>query len=1346
MNIRRFSILTAGVIAAIIAFVLVAGIIIYLIFLLPPVQRYTLEIAQNKINSSISGKVKAGNIRTNLFSFVELNNIMATLPDRPCDSIFVKHLTVHFQLLALISHTIHISAIDINEIDAMISIPHDGKLKIPLIPRKTAKPNKKQNVSATKWKFIIESVRLRKIQATYSDKNSNFTGHIKDGLIDGRLTNHYVLPVSITVPQGYFTSPWWSGNIERIESSVLITKDFLNIKELIVESPGTSCRGSGQIPFVKNGIWDLSVSVKSSLEPLVILREFSPLSQCGLLNADMSWKGTFRRPLLFLDFRGKGLRLYNVNIDSLKLTGKYSEDALKASMSVFSHAAQVYGKMSAKIDKFFTLFDLKDYSSSFQISLSDLSYLHKRLPQLNFSGHEKTTLSLSADGNGFNFPYEITFQSNTERLSGEPVYIAGSLKTSQWNFSGDWGKNNFKGTGFIYNFHKIDGSINAIINEPSVISMLFIGQRTSGSLNATADLSGTISDPSILLNINIDKLQWRDVAAEKVVSKLSFNNKKTFIENAEGKLSGALDSVLNYFGIDSSGGNFSADFKASGPTSGLSARVNLGGTDFYYKKLRFDSLKGTLLKDADGKVTWQRTEITKNNSKIESEGTFKIGKTPVFGSFFKINKKDKNHWKDGGLGRIDGKISGENIDAVFSTVSLDLSSISSILALQDTINGALSSKGNLGGSIHNPQIGAHINIVNPGYETFTLGKMDGDIFLKDSLFIMNDSKIALTDSSTFNVSVRYPMIPSKGWQIDTFGTKKAIITIRSDSFDLRGLKSLLGNRVRANGPCSINLVLANSEGPWRVNGKVAVTGGHIAYLPMSIEAEIIKFNSTFGGTIKYPEATFGLSTGISRIRSAKIDSSVFEGTLKGDTLHLVRGYASFENGGELKVKGTVPLVNFDSLFTSADPGLEFEMTRIPLSLLESFIPDFHVKSGTLAGNGKIIIHNGKLCSQGNLHLDKGILSFDWLDSDIGPLNGDFSLRGDSLIINSLKGKMGKGKIEATGNTAILQGGFFHIDIAAKGSDITLQMTDLINLNIRTMSVRLTDEGKGYLIEGNMFLGPTTFVRDIRINDLLEMSKEKNSFLRQNDPLNKWVLKIDVGLQQNFFINMNLGNLQLDGNIAVSGTAASPQYLGEIKVVQGYLNYLDRQFEISKGLLIFDNPFVLNPIFEISASSDVFAYAPGSIQPITYMINLSLTGNLEHPVILLSSVPQLSEPDILSVLTLGTTLNAVGSDVASRIGSLVGQELLGLGARRLGKILGLESLSISGGLIGSGSGPSVTLTKSISQRIIVTYQTGITNLNQQRFSAILRLFPFLYLVGGTDQSGNADIKLNYRIYR
>jgi len=287
------------------------------------------------------------------------------------------------------------------------------------------------------------------------------------------------------------------------------------------------------------------------------------------------------------------------------------------------------------------------------------------------------------------------------------------------------------------------------------------------------------------------------------------------------------------------------------------------------------------------------------------------------------------------------------------------------------------------------------------------------------------------------------------------------------------------------------------------------------------------------------------------------------------------------------------------------------------------------------------------------------------------------------------------------------------------------------------------------VRGKIILSPTSYLRDISIVGTLNQIQAGVDARREPDPFLQSVrLRLDLDLANNMNVNMNLGSAQLDGRLTVGGSAAEPSIVGEVKVVDGFVYYLDRKFKITEGTLFNPDMTAVNPTLNIVAKSDVTTYSP-TARAESFTITLTLIGTLENPVVRFTADPALSELDILSILTFGERMGGMGSHTNDRLMSIAAQQALGLGARRLERILNVDRISVSDvtGTGGSQSaGATVGVTKRFSNRLNMTYETNTGNLSDRKVTAQYRLVPNLYLEGQTTSDGENALDLIFRYSR
>jgi len=215
-----------------------------------------------------------------------------------------------------------------------------------------------------------------------------------------------------------------------------------------------------------------------------------------------------------------------------------------------------------------------------------------------------------------------------------------------------------------------------------------------------------------------------------------------------------------------------------------------------------------------------------------------------------------------------------------------------------------------------------------------------------------------------------------------------------------------------------------------------------------------------------------------------------------------------------------------------------------------------------------------------------------------------------------------------------------------------------------------------------------------------------------------------------------------------GRPSKPILAGQVSIPEGDVFYLDREFEVKEGVFLFSNPNELDPEIHLTAETEVISYQ--GMEASTYVITFSAQGLLSELETNFSSSPQLDNSDIIALLTLGVTRTQMtqgggsGSVLGDRAKELAGEKVSGLIARKAGKLLGLDEVTVTGNLFDFGDnwGPQLVISKNISPRTKVTYSTNVGHMNDQSFRVAYQLTSTLSLEGETDESGNSTLSIIY----
>ena len=239
-------------------------------------------------------------------------------------------------------------------------------------------------------------------------------------------------------------------------------------------------------------------------------------------------------------------------------------------------------------------------------------------------------------------------------------------------------------------------------------------------------------------------------------------------------------------------------------------------------------------------------------------------------------------------------------------------------------------------------------------------------------------------------------------------------------------------------------------------------------------------------------------------------------------------------------------------------------------------------------------------------------------ADARPLfkNIDFAVRlkNDGVKIEKFKAEKGTGRVKV--------GGYYHFpkdeDDGADDGDETTRLTidfDQASLTYpiaflksfeSNLSGTVTISGSEtpYMVEGNLAINRSRSSREVDLrNEIVNSfrSQKVKSQTSNIDPL----LNFDLTISADHSINILNRNMQmvLSSNLHLTGSDVTPLMSGQVEINRGKFDY-KREFQMQKGLIIFDDPVKIDPNLDITAFCEVSSYR----------VFLTITGTASDPIV------------------------------------------------------------------------------------------------------------------------------------
>lgn len=250
----------------------------------------------------------------------------------------------------------------------------------------------------------------------------------------------------------------------------------------------------------------------------------------------------------------------------------------------------------------------------------------------------------------------------------------------------------------------------------------------------------------------------------------------------------------------------------------------------------------------------------------------------------------------------------------------------------------------------------------------------------------------------------------------------------------------------------------------------------------------------------------------------------------------------------------------------------------------------------------------------------------------------------------------------------------------------------------------------------------------------EVAREKR---RETRPFTRNLkLDVNIGAENQIFLDGFGLNAELKGKVAISGTAARPALSGQMETVRGRWDFFGRTFTITRGKAILSENNLTAPLIDIRAEAeadDVLAIA-------------QITGTTDNPTIDFSSIPSLPKDEILARVMFGENLNSISPYQALQLADML-RSLSGDGGgsinplSKLQNALGIDELKINNN---SGNSEDVTVGvgKYVQENIYLEVEGGGAE-NSGKFSVEVDLTPNISVETEARQTAESAVRLNYK---
>ena len=382
---------------------------------------------------------------------------------------------------------------------------------------------------------------------------------------------------------------------------------------------------------------------------------------------------------------------------------------------------------------------------------------------------------------------------------------------------------------------------------------------------------------------------------------------------------------------------------------------------------------------------------------------------------------------------------------------------------------------------------------------------------------------------------------------------------------------------------------------------------------------------------------------------------------------------------------------------------------------------------------------------GRVHIDNASVRAADFPTGLSAIKGDLIFDTTRLFFSEVTAEVGGGTLQLSGSVNYGESGMRY------------------DLNTSTERVRIRyPEGMSWLLGGNLRLTGTTnsgivsgrvtvqrvlLTQGLESAGVLVSSKEGISGPTTDSPfLRNLQFDIEAVSSPDARMEWPGAELEADANLRVRGTWEHPIILGHIHLLSGDLYFAGNRYRVARGDINFANPFRLDPVVNVEASTTVQQYE----------VTLNFNGPASKLSLAYRSDPPLPSNDIVALLAMGQrsaegtsrsggTAQSATSGATALLSEAVSSQLGG----RLQRLFGITRLRVDPGLtpVASSSsqnaGARVTVEQQIARNLTIMYVSNVGSTQEQVIQVEYTINRNISVVALRDQNGTFGIDVKIR---
>ena len=384
---------------------------------------------------------------------------------------------------------------------------------------------------------------------------------------------------------------------------------------------------------------------------------------------------------------------------------------------------------------------------------------------------------------------------------------------------------------------------------------------------------------------------------------------------------------------------------------------------------------------------------------------------------------------------------------------------------------------------------------------------------------------------------------------------------------------------------------------------------------------------------------------------------------------------------------------------------------------------------------------------GKVRVENAAANYGDFPAGLSQVNGEIVFDTSRLLFDNVTAETGGGRLLLSGSVTYGEGPLRY-DLTARTRRVRIRYPEGMSW-LAGGTLRLSGTAQAGLLSGRVVVERLLMAQGFDLASMILASKEPMRAPTTTSPfLRNLQFDIEGVSGPEARVEWTGARVDCEANLRVRGTWEHPILIGHIHLLAGEMTFRGNRFRLSRGDINFANPFRLDPVLNVEATTTIRQYE----------ITLNFTGPASRLTLAYRSDPPLPSSDIIALLALGrpseeselrgpTAVQTPELGATTLLSEAISSQLGG----RIERLFGISRFRVDPFLAGTGTGTEqntaarITIEQQVTRDLVITYTTNVTSTQQQVIQVEYNVNRNVSIVALRDQNGTfgLDVKLKKR---